>query len=33
MPNMNMAMQNGAMHGADMAMAMQGVRGDAMFLE
>ncbi|KAI8674992.1 hypothetical protein NCS57_00398700 [Fusarium keratoplasticum] len=33
MPNMNMAMQNGAMHGADMAMAMQGVRGDPMYLE
>ena len=33
MPNMNMAMQNGGMHGGDMAMAMQGVRGDAMFLE
>ncbi|KAF4447011.1 hypothetical protein F53441_9409 [Fusarium austroafricanum] len=33
MPNMNMAMQNGTMHGGDMAMAMQGVRGDPMFLE
>ncbi|RSL70365.1 hypothetical protein CEP54_001888 [Fusarium duplospermum] len=33
MPNMNMAMQNGAMHGADMSMAMQGVRGDPMYLE
>jgi F0F1-type ATP synthase membrane subunit b/b' len=33
MPNMNMAMQNGGMHGGDIAMAMQGVRGDAMYLE
>lgn len=33
MPNMNMAaMQAGAMHGADISMAMQGVRGD-MYLE
>ncbi|CAM1502296.1 Fc.00g042800.m01.CDS01 [Cosmosporella sp. VM-42] len=33
MPNMNMAMQNASMHGGDMGMAMQGVRGDPMFLE
>ncbi|KAF4992816.1 hypothetical protein FDECE_13602 [Fusarium decemcellulare] len=33
MPNMNMAMQNGAIHGADLSMAMQGVRGDPMYLE
>ncbi|KAM5346599.1 hypothetical protein ACJ41O_009604 [Fusarium nematophilum] len=33
MPNMNMAMQNGTMHGGDMSMAMQGVRGDPMYLE
>ncbi|CAG1974572.1 unnamed protein product [Fusarium graminearum] len=33
MPNMNMALQNGGMHGGDIAMAMQGVRGDAMYLE
>ncbi|KAJ4259801.1 hypothetical protein NW762_007733 [Fusarium torreyae] len=33
MPNMNMAMQNGAMHAGDIAMAMQGVRGDPMYLE
>jgi hypothetical protein len=32
-PNMNMAaMQANAMHGADMSIAMQGVRGD-MYLE
>lgn len=33
MPNMNMAMQNAGIHGGDIAMAMQGVRGDAMYLE
>ncbi|KAM0542452.1 hypothetical protein ACHAPJ_012762 [Fusarium lateritium] len=33
MPNMNMAMQNGTMHAGDIAMAMQGVRGDPMYLE
>lgn len=33
MPNMNMAMQNNAMHGGDMGMAMQGVRGDPMYME
>ncbi|KAH7175573.1 hypothetical protein EDB81DRAFT_12228 [Dactylonectria macrodidyma] len=33
MPNMNMAMQNGAMHGGDLGMAMQGVRGDPMYME
>ncbi|KAL6409501.1 hypothetical protein AUP68_05876 [Ilyonectria robusta] len=33
MPNMNMAMQTSAMHGGDMGMAMQGVRGDPMYME
>ncbi|KAH7312368.1 hypothetical protein B0I35DRAFT_436845 [Stachybotrys elegans] len=33
MPTMNMAMSNAAMHGADMTLAMQGVRSDAMYME
>lgn len=33
MPNMNMAMQGNPMHSADMGMAMQGVRGDPMYME
>ncbi|KEY66832.1 hypothetical protein S7711_05187 [Stachybotrys chartarum IBT 7711] len=32
-PNMSLAMQNAAMHGAEMGMTMQGVRGDPMYLE
>ena len=33
MPNMNMAMQNNGMHAGDMGMAMQGMRGDPMYME
>jgi cell division protein FtsB len=33
MPNMNMAMQGAQMHGADLGMAMQSVRGDSMYME
>jgi hypothetical protein len=33
MPNMNMAMQGAQIHGADLGMAMQGVRGEPMYLE
>ncbi|KAH6894106.1 hypothetical protein B0T10DRAFT_508372 [Thelonectria olida] len=33
MPNMNMTMQNSAMHNADMGMAMQGVRAEPMYME
>lgn len=34
MPNMNMAMQgNTALHGTEMGMTMQGVRGDPMYME
>lgn len=33
MPNMNMAMQGNAMHAGDMGMAMQGMRGDPMYME
>jgi hypothetical protein len=33
MPNMNMAMQGNAMHAGDMGMAMQGLRGDPMYME
>jgi hypothetical protein len=33
MPNMNMALQGNTMHGGDIGLAMQGMRGDPMFLE
>lgn len=33
MPNMNMALQGNSMHGAEMGMAMQGVRGDSMYMD
>ncbi|KPM35523.1 hypothetical protein AK830_g11035 [Neonectria ditissima] len=33
MPNMNMAMQTSAMHAGDISMAMQGVRGDPMYMD
>ena len=33
MPNMNMAMQSNGMHAGDMGMAMQGMRGDPMYME
>ncbi|KAI9151778.1 hypothetical protein HJFPF1_08988 [Paramyrothecium foliicola] len=33
MPNMNMALQGAQMHGADLGMAMQGVRGEPMYME
>ncbi|KAK7408749.1 hypothetical protein QQX98_009106 [Neonectria punicea] len=33
MPNMNMAMQNSGLHAGDIGMAMQGVRGDPMYMD
>lgn len=34
MPNINMAaMQGNGMHANDMSMALQGMRGDAMYME
>ena len=33
MPNINLAMQGNPMHGGDMGLALQGVRGDAMYME